>query len=597
MNFIQALRDQKLFGPHFKGPSYASWKMVSKIISGVRITAKEKQLFTTISQRKTVPKELKELCLIIGRRGGKSKFAAALALYLACFKNWQKSLSVGERGIGMIICPDRRQGRVVRNYIAGFIKSSQLLHSMVEKIGPEQIDFKNNISIEIHTASYRSVRGYSVVFCILDELAFFRDENSANPDSEIINALKPAMLTLPESMLISLSTPYSRRGVVWDYFRHFGEDDKQTLVLNADTKTMNPSVSEKFIRDAYKEDPASAAAEYGAEFRKDIESFVHLENVEAVVIPGRHELQPNGDISYFAFTDPSGGSQDSFSLAISHKEHNNTAVLDVIREIVPPFSPESVAKEFAELLKHYRIRQVWGDRYAGEWPREQFRKHNIIYRVSEKAKSDIYRDLLPIINSRKCELLDDPKLFTQLANLERRTARGGRDSIDHPPGSHDDVVNAVAGAILLASAVKRKPLVGVGWGRDDPKPKKREKPIRHKWWEDLNHYTNIRRLKIDLVCYFCNVICRQYDGSKGDDWRAFREYKDAEDALWHDGNVCCPSCDRERKEERAEEQVAVNASQPSPAVTLQRAAELGLVGRGGRPCISVFPEYDHPKKK
>ena len=54
-------------------------------------------------------------------------------------------------------------------------------------------------------------------------------------------------------------------------------------------------------------------------------------------------------------------------------------------------------------------------------------------------------DLLPLINSSRIELLDDARLINQLVGLERRTARGGRDFIDHPPGGHDDICNAVAG--------------------------------------------------------------------------------------------------------------------------------------------------------
>jgi len=58
--------------------------------------------------------------------------------------------------------------------------------------------------------------------------------------------------------------------------------------------------------------------------------------------------------------------------------------------------------------------------------------------------------LLPTLNAKRVELLDIPRLVSQLCSLERRTARGGRDSIDHPPGGRDDVVNSVAGAAALA---------------------------------------------------------------------------------------------------------------------------------------------------
>jgi hypothetical protein len=93
---------------------------------------------------------------------------------------------------------------------------------------------------------------------------------------------------------------------------------------------------------------------------------------------------------------------------------------------------------------------VKGDRYGGEWPREQFRKHGVEYAASGQSKSDLYRDLLPAINSGRVELLDNNRLLAQLANLERRTARGGRDTIDHSPHAHDDLANAAAGALVEA---------------------------------------------------------------------------------------------------------------------------------------------------
>src|SRR5262249_37479049 len=86
----------------------------------------------------------------------------------------------------------------------------------------------------------------------------------------------------------------------------------------------------------------------------------------------------------------------------------------------------------------------------GRWSR----KHGIAYEAAPKPKSDLYRELLPSVNSKLLDLVDHPKLVNQLASLERRTARGGRDSIDHPPGCHDDVANAIAGAIgAIASGV------------------------------------------------------------------------------------------------------------------------------------------------
>ena len=122
-------------------------------------------------------------------------------------------------------------------------------------------------------------------------------------------------------------------------------------------------------------------------------------------------------------------------------------ILDVVREVRPPFSPEATVEMMATLLKAYHLRKIVGDRYAGEWPREAFKTHGITYEPSARPKSQIYSEFLPLLNSKRCSLLDNQKLMNQLIGLERRTARSGKDSIDHAPNGHDDVANAVAGVL------------------------------------------------------------------------------------------------------------------------------------------------------
>jgi hypothetical protein len=85
-----------------------------------------------------------------------------------------------------------------------------------------------------------------------------------------------------------------------------------------------------------------------------------------------------------------------------------------------------------------------------------FREHGIAFEQSARPKSDIYGDLLPLLNAGRVELLDNLRLAAQLVGLERRTARSGRDSIDHAPGGHDDLANAVAG-VLVGLDLDRRP--------------------------------------------------------------------------------------------------------------------------------------------
>jgi hypothetical protein len=431
------------------GPGLPSWRLLLVC----RWNDGQLEIFRACTGRAVAPiAAFQFVWLVIDRRGGKSFVMAIIAVFLAAFRDWRRFLSPGERAVVLLVAADREQAKILIRYIQGIL-ATPLLASLVENVTADSVDLKGSVTVEVVTRSYRSVRGRSVCVALLDELAFWRDDNSANPDSEVLNAIWASMATFgADAMVIAGSSPYGRSGVLWDVFkRFFGTDDPSNLVWQAPTRVMNPSVPQDFIDAEYERDPISAEAEYGANFRSDIAEFVSLAVLESCRADGVFEIAPPPDIGYTAFTDPSGGSSDSFTLAIAHREPDGSLVLDCVRETKAPFAPEAVVEDFCTTLASYRIGLVHGDRYAGEWPREQFLKRKVEYKPSERVKSDIYRDALPLLNSGRVQLLDNKRLITQLHGLERRTARGGKDSIDHGPGRHDDVANAAAGALVLAA--------------------------------------------------------------------------------------------------------------------------------------------------
>jgi hypothetical protein len=460
MNLLQAMADPNLFSPWFKDrTTWSAWRSFLCALFALKMTNEQVETFQRCTNRLQPPtKPASEAWLVCGRRAGKSFILALIAVYLATFRDYRKSLTHGERGTVMVLARDRAQARTILRYVQALLTQVPMLAKMIEREVAEGFDLTNSITIEVASASYRSVRGYTIVAALCDELAFWRtDEGSSDPDHEIIAALRPAMATIPGAMLLCASSPYARRGALWDaHRRHFGKDGDPILVWQAETRLMNPTVPTTIISDAYEADPQNAAAEYGAQFRTDVESLLTREAVEACVAWDVRERAPMSAQVYSAFIDPSGGSADSMTLAIGHKE-DDVVIVDAIRERKPPFSPEDVVTEFAKLLKSYSVVSVTGDRYAGEWPREQFQKAGITYEAAAEPKSNLYRDVLPLINSRKIDLLDNPRLISQLCSLERRTARGGRDSIDHAPGAHDDVANAVAGLAATSGGKYRYP--------------------------------------------------------------------------------------------------------------------------------------------
>ena len=256
------------------------------------------------------------------------------------------------------------------------------------------------------------------------------------------------------------------------------------------SRTFNPSLSQRVIDRAYERDPVAAAAEYGGLWRSDISAFISREALMACVDHGVIERPYRAGIKYYAHCDPSGGSNDSMTMTISHAE-DGRAMVDLIREVRAPFSPESVVAEFCATLANYKVKRVSGDKYGGEWPAEQFKKFGVVYEPAERTASQQFLELLPLISAKRVGLLDHKRALDQLLGLERRTGFGtGRDAIGHPPNCHDDIAVAVAGAVLatLASPTRTEMSVGCqdgsclyrdpsgGWTRRWPR--KEREPLR-----------------------------------------------------------------------------------------------------------------------
>ncbi len=451
------------------GASWSSWRTFWRGVFALPFEEPgELALFQERTGRTRPPTApVREVFQIIGRRGGKTRNAALCALWLGCRENYHASLAPGERALIVAIGADRGQAGQVLGYLKGFCASSAF-HPFVRRTLTESIELTTGATVEVRSASFRTTRGFTLAGIIADELGFWRvEDGSANPDSEIFQALKPGLATISGSLFCALSTPYRRQGELFKAWeRHYGKDEADTLIWVAPSLVMNPTLSPDVVQRAYQDDEIAARSEFGAEWRADLEPYISLEALQAVTVPGRLELAPftpgparDADPrrpvlppSYVGFVDMSGGSSDSSALAVAHHEpRTGRAVLDLVREARAPHAPDRIASEFVVELQRYDVRQVYGDRYGAEWVAQAFRTRGMDYRSSERSKSDLYRELLPICNSGDAEMLDLPRLRAQLLGLERRVARGGRDSIDHGPGGHDDLANAVAGALVFAA--------------------------------------------------------------------------------------------------------------------------------------------------
>ncbi|MGO9038186.1 MAG: hypothetical protein ACLQKH_09390 [Steroidobacteraceae bacterium] len=456
------MTNRKLAGAEFSGPTWATWRMVARLIDGDAhlLSRKDQDLALRLTGRTVLPSTApREVYVGAGRRSGKSRFGSVVATWLAAAEYSQ--LAAGETAIVAHIAPDKRQAEIDLSYARGIVKDSKLLSAELIGDTADGLEFAHRTRLEVATASYRTVRGRTLAGGIIDESAFLRADDSALPDKELVRALRPGLLTL-HGLLLVISSPHRKLGILYDAHRKYFGNDKQDrgLYIQATSRELNPGIDEQDIAEAMEDDPAAAQSEYLGFFRADLEGFLDDATVDAAIVPGRRMLPRSQKCKHVAFADPSGGRGDSFTLAIAHTEaapagnQAGRVVLDVLQAVAPPFDPESVVSGMAETLKSYGVREVHGDQYAGEWVSSMFQKYGVTYKPSELSRSEIYLECLPMFSQGRVELLDLPVLRTQLLLLERRTRAGGRDSVDHPRGAHDDHANAAAGALRLAAPAK-----------------------------------------------------------------------------------------------------------------------------------------------
>ena len=431
-----------------------------RAIYGLPLTSAQEDIWRLCTGRERyTASPFGEATILAGARAGKdSRIAAPVVLYEALLGGHEHRLAKGEKGVIPLVAQDARASKIAFNYIRGYLTGSPILQSQVADMRSAEVTLTNGLSITCFPSTLRSLRGWSIPAAVLDELAFFRLEGSADSDAEIQASIRRGMLAFDGTRLIKISTPYMKGGVLYeDFQRAFGQDDPDLLVWRAPSTLMNPSLRAERLERERRLDSTRFAREYEAEFVDDVAAFLPAVWVDDAVVPGRYELAPQSDLQYIAGVDPSGGGKDAFTLAIVHTQSSDAVVLDVIKgkARVGTKAPDlaGVVSEYAAILRCYHCHEVVGDRYAGQWVRQAFGDVGIRYRDVDRDRSAYYLDLEPLLSQGRVELLDHAQLARELKALERRARAGGKDRVDHPRGGSDDYANALA--VAAGEAVSR----------------------------------------------------------------------------------------------------------------------------------------------
>jgi hypothetical protein len=487
----RALTDRHLLGVALGDPtSWSRWISILRAAFALPMTDEDRALFRGIAGGREPPSHrVNELWCVVGRRSGKTRMAAAISTYIGAIE--QHRLASGEVGYVLLLAASRDQARVAFDYVVGFLRSSPILRQQILSITSTEVRLKGNIIIGVHAGSYRTIRGRTLLAVVADETSFWRDETSAQPDVEIYRACMPA-LAASRGMWIGISTGYRKIGLLYQKWRdHFAQPGDDVLVVQGASRRFNLTLDQSIIDRAIESDPEAAESEWGGGFRSDIAAFLDEETIERCIDYARPlEVPPRNNCHYVGFVDPSGGRHDSFTLCIGHREGSESLffVADVIRGRYPPFDPEEVVAEYAELLKQYHIHSVVGDNYSAAWAETAFKRQGINYIRSEQNKSQLYLEALPQFMRQAISLPNHPKLIRELKLLERRTTKVGRDLVDHGAHGSDDHANAFCGALRVLQPTSYDS--SMKWlNDDDPEdPDGRKAWAAARLWAHINRY-------------------------------------------------------------------------------------------------------------
>jgi hypothetical protein len=453
MNVEQFILNPRLLGalPPFNNQrTLTAWLAFIRATDGLPMSAADLALFRRHTGR-TEPRQggYPEAVAIVGVQSGKTRIAAAFADHAAL---------VGEPGTHALLLGQDLRGamRVLLAYVREPFESIEAFKAEVVRSTADTLELRNGVCLSAYPCRPASVRGLRACIVVIDELAFFTATDGRPTDTEMLRAARGRVATTGGKLIV-LSSPYAQSGALYELHRkHYGRDESDTLIWQASAPDMNPTLPADYLTRMAAEDPEAYRSEVLGEFRTGITTLFDPDALTACVAEGVRERAPEATHRYTSFTDAASGSgKDAFTLGIA-QQAGDRVMLDAIRSWKPPFNPSGVIAEAAALLKTYRLLETTGDRYAPGFVSEGFRQQGITYRPSERDRSTIYLDLLPMVNAERVVLLDDAELLRELRGLERRRGTTGRDRVDHRPGAHDDRANAAAGALTLVAADQRQ---------------------------------------------------------------------------------------------------------------------------------------------
>jgi len=392
------------------------------------------------------------------RQAGKTTTLALRAIWFAL--KHPKTLT-------LIVAPSLRQSMILadklQDFLTGLPQSSR--KAIIDKLQRTVIRFKNASRIVALPNSPNLLRGYTANMCILDEAAFFRDDELV-----IYNVIMP-MLSTTDGTLIVSSTPWSTDSVFYkmcmnpEYSQHvvtWEDVVKAGLVKREFIEEMRASIpEERFQR------------EFESRFVEDIDAWLPqsliTSCIDAELQPYDFHDQPQGDF----YIGVDFGKQQDYSVVVVVERFPNN-ILKLVHVHRFPLNTEyasvigyvkslqdrwktvravyaditGVGNYIVEDMAHSGIQNVQGITFTVQT------KEDMATVLREKMRQKEF--LIPYEPVRRRQDID---LCAELNVEKYELMKTGHIRFSHPEGSHDDVFWATA---LAVYAAVQSPLPGKG---------------------------------------------------------------------------------------------------------------------------------------
>lgn len=416
-------------------------------------------------------KKYNEAWMVVGRRGGKTdKFASTIVAYEALFGGHEQWVSPGQPVYIFQVAQDLRNAQHALHFIFAAIEESPIGRELLD--GPpvsDEIRLKNGIIIKCVPCTLKAVRGFACAVAVFDEVGvWYQESDSANPDYEIYRAIKPAQMQFPNKLLVGISSPYNKQGLLYKYYEA-GTDGRKapfnerrafrnTLVIHSPTASMgNRLVSRESLEEERDRDVRAFERECLAVFQDSISGFLDSRQLRESVDVGVLEREPLPHrYTYIAAIDPAF-KHDAFALTIFHLDEDGKVIQDAIRRELPKggkaLNPDAIFSSFKQLLDSYGVVLLYSDQYHLESLQQLALAHGfLIEGVPFKAtnKAMIYGSMQQLLNQGRLRLLDNETCLKELRQLEKKLTQGGVVQISAPTGQYDDLAAATAIATYKA---------------------------------------------------------------------------------------------------------------------------------------------------